>query len=201
VVERVYGFYRHNHQSLIAGVVERFNHANLWRVKILQIISQNPVALTRVQETDIFFDAAVISRDALMVRSRRSWCSSNSARNVSNMGRKGDCWAEGASIVSDLGRFWPICCVVVCLDFFLCCLLSVWRELLVMSLEGKAWRSCAGLFFVPHLVPNVDLLSFLSPVTLVVHHISILWSGTTNVLWLRCRGYVYLQVSKFARPG
>jgi hypothetical protein len=95
------------------------------------------------QETDIFFDAAVISREALMVRSRRSWCSSNSARKVSNMGRKGDCWAEGASIVSDLGRFWPICCCcVVCLDFFLCCFCL--RELLVMSLEGRAWRSRAG---------------------------------------------------------
>jgi hypothetical protein len=131
-------------QFLVAGVVEQFNQADLWRVKILQIISHNPVAMTRAQETNIFFDAAVISREALMVRSRRSWCSSNSARKVSNMGRKGDCWTDGASIVSDLGRFWPICCVVVCLDFVLCCLLSVWRELLVMSLEGRAWRSRAG---------------------------------------------------------
>lgn len=56
----------------------------------------------------IFFDAAVMSRDALMVRSRRSWCSSSSARKVSNMGRKGDCFSSVASIVSDLGRFWPI---------------------------------------------------------------------------------------------
>jgi hypothetical protein len=152
VVERVYGFYRHNHQSLIAGVVERFNHANLWRVKILQIISQNPVALTRVQETDIFFDAAVISRDALMVRSRRSWCSSNSARNVSNMGRKGDCWAEGASIVSDLGRFWPICCVVVFGESFWLC---HWRgklgvHALVCSLF-RIWFQTLTCFLSFHL--------------------------------------------------
>lgn len=32
-----------------------------------------------------------MSREALMMRSRRSWCSSSSLRNVSNMGRYGDC--------------------------------------------------------------------------------------------------------------
>lgn len=38
----------------------------------------------------IFFDDAVISLEALMMRSLRSWCSSNSARKLSNMGMKGD---------------------------------------------------------------------------------------------------------------
>lgn len=38
----------------------------------------------------IFFDEAVISLEALMMRSLRSWCSSNSARKLSNMGMKGD---------------------------------------------------------------------------------------------------------------
>jgi len=104
------------------------------------------------QGTDIFFDAAVMSRDALMVRSRRSWCSSNSARKVSNMGMKGDCWASGASIVSDLGRFWPICCGCVVYGFlFVQAKLpafAVCRELLVvMSLRAKVLAfMCFSLF-------------------------------------------------------
>ena len=38
----------------------------------------------------IFLLKAVISLEALMTRSRLSWCSSSSARKVSNMGIKGD---------------------------------------------------------------------------------------------------------------
>lgn len=45
----------------------------------------------------IFFEAAVTSRDALIILSRRSWCSSSSARKVSNMGMNGD---EAAADVS-----------------------------------------------------------------------------------------------------
>lgn len=52
-----------------------------------------------------------MSLDALMQRSLRSWCSSSSARKVSNMGRNGDCGCESVpSIVSSSRcRFWPIC--------------------------------------------------------------------------------------------
>lgn len=38
----------------------------------------------------IFLLAAVMSRDALMTRSRLSWCSSSSARKASNIGMKGE---------------------------------------------------------------------------------------------------------------
>ena len=38
----------------------------------------------------IFLLKAVMSREALITRSRLSWCSSSSARNVSNMGMYGD---------------------------------------------------------------------------------------------------------------
>jgi hypothetical protein len=38
----------------------------------------------------IFFEDAVISLDALIMRSRRSWCSSSSARKPSNMDMNGD---------------------------------------------------------------------------------------------------------------
>lgn len=38
----------------------------------------------------IFLLNAVMSREALMMRSRRSWCSSSSLRKLSNMGMKGE---------------------------------------------------------------------------------------------------------------
>jgi hypothetical protein len=43
------------------------------------------------QYPHIFLLAAVMSRDALIVRSRLSWCSSSSSRNCSNIGMYGDC--------------------------------------------------------------------------------------------------------------
>jgi hypothetical protein len=70
------------------------------------------------------------------------------------MGIKGDCWASGASIVSDLGRFWPICCVGLSVDFSLS---KSCFCLMVMSL--KLGLGIHVRFFVPHLVPNhPDLL-------------------------------------------
>lgn len=43
-----------------------------------------------LEEAHIFLLAAVMSRDALITRSRRSWCSSSSALNTSNIGMYGD---------------------------------------------------------------------------------------------------------------
>ena len=51
----------------------------------------------------IFLLKAVISLEALITRSRLSWCSSSSARNVSNMGIYGDVEAGLEAIV--LGLF------------------------------------------------------------------------------------------------
>jgi hypothetical protein len=46
--------------------------------------------IPRIIDTHIFLLAAVISREAFMIRSLRSWCSSSSVRKVSNMGMNGD---------------------------------------------------------------------------------------------------------------
>ena len=48
------------------------------------------------RESHIFLLRAVISREALITRSRRSWCSSSSARNVENMEVKGEAGFEAA---------------------------------------------------------------------------------------------------------
>ena len=53
-----------------------------------------------VQFAHIFLLSAVMSLEALMIRSRRSWCSSNSLRKVSNMGMKGDTGGPAASSLS-----------------------------------------------------------------------------------------------------
>lgn len=57
--------------------------------------------------------------------------------------------------MSDLGRFWPICCFVWCIDFSLFkLLLSVCRKLLVvMSL--KLGLGIHVPLLVPHLVPSL----------------------------------------------
>jgi hypothetical protein len=52
------------------------------------------VRIQQLQYTYIFLLAAVMSRDALIVRSRLSWCSSSSSRNCSNIDMKGDCGFE-----------------------------------------------------------------------------------------------------------
>lgn len=52
----------------------------------------------------IFLLNAVISREALIMRSRRSWCSSRLSRNFSNMGMNGDA-AEGDVCVASKGCF------------------------------------------------------------------------------------------------
>lgn len=52
----------------------------------------------------IFLLSAVISREALIMRSRRSWCSSRLSRNFSNMGMKGDA-AEGDICAASKGCF------------------------------------------------------------------------------------------------
>lgn len=44
----------------------------------------------RQRNAHIFLLSAVMSRDAFMMRSRRSWCESSSSRKVSNMGMKGE---------------------------------------------------------------------------------------------------------------
>lgn len=73
------------------------------------------------------------------------------------MGINGDCWVEGSSIVSDLGRFWPICCGCVEYEFLCLQVLSVWRAFGgYVTARGKG----LGVDFVPHLVPNRDLLPF-----------------------------------------
>ena len=58
----------------------------------------------------IFLLAAVMSRDALMIFSRLSWCSSSSVRKPSNMAMYGDDgWSTCASaIVSSRDRLSPI---------------------------------------------------------------------------------------------
>ena len=50
-----------------------------------------------VQLAHIFLLSAVMSLEALMIRSRRSWCSSNSLRKVSNIDMKGDAGGAAAS--------------------------------------------------------------------------------------------------------
>ena len=52
-----------------------------------------------VRLAHIFLLSAVMSLEALMIRSRRSWCSSNSRRNVSNMDMKGDAGGPAASLL------------------------------------------------------------------------------------------------------
>ena len=49
------------------------------------------------QLAHIFLLSAVMSLEALMIRSRRSWCSSNSLRKVSNIDMKGDAGGAAAS--------------------------------------------------------------------------------------------------------
>ena len=46
------------------------------------------------RDSHIFLLRAVISREALITRSRRSWCSSSSARKVENMEMKGEVAVE-----------------------------------------------------------------------------------------------------------
>lgn len=57
------------------------------------------------RDTYIFLLFAVISLDAFSTRSRRSWCSSSSARKYSNIGIYGELEASGVilSFVVDLG--------------------------------------------------------------------------------------------------
>ncbi len=50
-----------------------------------------------VRLAHIFLLSAVMSLEALMIRSRRSWCSSSSLRKVSNIGMKGDAGGAAAS--------------------------------------------------------------------------------------------------------
>lgn len=50
----------------------------------------------------IFLLSAVISREALKMRSLRSWCSSNSVRKDSNMDMNGDT-VDAVSILLSLG--------------------------------------------------------------------------------------------------
>ena len=50
-----------------------------------------------VRLAHIFLLSPVMSLEALMIRSRRSWCSSNSLRKVSNIGMKGDAGGAAAS--------------------------------------------------------------------------------------------------------
>ena len=66
--------------------------AYLWRVKMLYEGQPSTLhaSLTSVGVPHIFFDEAVMSREALMTRSRLSWCSSSSLRKVSNIGMNGD---------------------------------------------------------------------------------------------------------------
>ena len=64
----------------------------------------------RIGLAHIFLLKAVMSRDAFIMRSRRSWCSSSSRRKVSNMGMKGE--MGGAAVSSSLwGCFEP---AIVC---------------------------------------------------------------------------------------
>ena len=61
-----------------------------WSVNILRDCQYMSSRLDLTIGKYFFFDAAVTSRETLVTRSRLSWCSSNSARKCSNMGRKGD---------------------------------------------------------------------------------------------------------------
>ena len=54
-------------------------------------------SLVCVQLAHIFLLSAVMSLEALMIRSRRSWCSSTSLRKVSNIDMKGDAGGAAAS--------------------------------------------------------------------------------------------------------
>lgn len=57
----------------------------------------------------IFLDDAVISLEALMMRSLRSWCSSNSARKPSNMDMIGEeLVVLSCSAMAACGRLTPI---------------------------------------------------------------------------------------------
>ena len=57
----------------------------------------------------IFLDEAVISLEALMMRSLRSWCSSSSARKPSNMDMIGDePVVLSCSSIAACGRLTPI---------------------------------------------------------------------------------------------
>jgi len=57
----------------------------------------------------IFLDEAVMSLEALMMRSLRSWCSSNSARKPSNMDMIGnEPEALSCSSIAACGRLTPI---------------------------------------------------------------------------------------------
>lgn len=68
----------------------------------------------------IFLLFAVMSRDAFMIRSRRSWCVSSSDRKVWNMGMYGD-------VDVDVGVGWF---VAVCVDGFAAAMLDgVWARL------------------------------------------------------------------------
>jgi hypothetical protein len=62
------------------------------------------------------------------------------------MGIKGDCVSSVASIVSDLGRFWPICWV--CLYFLCCCDLHLERQ----ALSSWSKQSGLGVAFLPFLL-------------------------------------------------
>lgn len=55
----------------------------------------------------IFLLRAVTSRDALTMRSLRSWCSSSSLRNSMNMGVKRDSAIAGPGLPPSLGRVLP----------------------------------------------------------------------------------------------
>lgn len=104
-----------------------------WSVKIL---GQALAASTFGRASSvayIFLDDAVISLEALMMRSRRSWCSSNSARKPSNMLMIGE--ELGAAVVScsamaacgrltPIDEFWWSCPVIVqCYAGSCCCCL------------------------------------------------------------------------------
>ena len=72
----------------------------------------------------IFLEAAVISREALIMRSLRSWCSSSSAQNRSKSGMKGDVeefpvpvWL--CMVVCD--RLVPITCTLLPAVLVYCC--------------------------------------------------------------------------------
>lgn len=86
-------------------------------------------------EAHIFLDEAVMSLEALMMRSRRSWCSSSSARNPSNMDMIGDepVVLSCASIAA-CGRLTPIGVMwdnvrMVCSSAGSCCLMLLVLEL------------------------------------------------------------------------
>ena len=63
------------------------------------------VAVLAQDLAHIFLLRAVTSLDALMMRSRRSWCSSSSLRKASNMGMKGEGSGAAISVSSLRGCF------------------------------------------------------------------------------------------------